>query len=62
MAGLAAVTERIKLYASTAVLHPPPALVARMASTIDSIAPADRSEHRVRLGQGRVRPDGAVAR
>ena len=39
MAGLAAVTERIQLYASTAVLTLPPALVARMASTIDSIAP-----------------------
>ncbi|MEU6698941.1 LLM class flavin-dependent oxidoreductase [Pseudonocardia sp. NPDC046786] len=37
--GLAAVTERIKLYASTAVLTLPPALVARMATTIDSIAP-----------------------
>jgi len=40
MAGLAAVTERIKLYASMAVLTIPPAIVARMASTIDSIAPA----------------------
>ena len=39
MAGLAAVTERIRLYASTAVLTLPPALVARMATTIDSIAP-----------------------
>ena len=39
MAALAAVTERIKLYASTAVLTLPPAIVARMASTIDSIAP-----------------------
>ena len=39
MAGLAAVTSRIKLYASTAVLTLPPALVARMATTIDSIAP-----------------------
>ncbi|GAA4928846.1 pyrimidine oxygenase [Actinomycetospora succinea] len=39
MAGLAAVTDRIKLYASTAVLTLPPALVARMASTIDQIAP-----------------------
>lgn len=39
MAGLAAVTERIKLYASTAVLTLPPAMVARMATTIDSIAP-----------------------
>jgi len=39
MAGLAAVTERIRLYASVAVLTIPPAIVARMASTIDSIAP-----------------------
>ena len=38
MAGLAAVTERIKLFASTAVLTLPPAIVARMASTIDSIS------------------------
>src|SRR4030088_3213368 len=33
MAGLAAVTTRIKLYASVAVLKIPPAIVARMAST-----------------------------
>jgi len=39
MAGLAAVTEKIKLYASVAVLTIPPAIVARMSSTIDSIAP-----------------------
>jgi pyrimidine oxygenase len=39
MAGLAAVTERIRLYASVAVLTIPPAIVARMAATIDSIAP-----------------------
>ena len=39
MAGLAAVTERIRLYASVALLTMPPAIVARMASTIDSIAP-----------------------
>lgn len=39
MAGLAAVTERIKLYASIPVLALPPALAARMATTIDSIAP-----------------------
>lgn len=39
MAGLAAVTERIKLYASTPILALPPAIVARMAVTIDSIAP-----------------------
>jgi pyrimidine oxygenase len=39
MAGLAAVTERIKIYASVAILTIPPTVVARMASTIDSIAP-----------------------
>lgn len=39
MAGLAAVTEKIKLFASTPILTLPPAMVARMASTIDSIAP-----------------------
>lgn len=39
MSGLAAVTKRIKLFASVAVLTLPPAIVARMAVTIDSIAP-----------------------
>jgi pyrimidine oxygenase len=39
MAALAAVTHKIKLYASTAVLTMPPAIAARMASTIDSVAP-----------------------
>jgi pyrimidine oxygenase len=39
MAGIAAVTSKIKLFASTAILTLPPALVARMASTIDNIAP-----------------------
>ncbi|HKK30477.1 MAG TPA: pyrimidine utilization protein A [Alphaproteobacteria bacterium] len=39
MAGLAAVTERLKLFATAAVLTLPPAIVARMAVTIDSIAP-----------------------
>jgi pyrimidine oxygenase len=38
MAGLAAVTCRIRLYASTAVLTIPPAIVARMASTIADIS------------------------
>jgi pyrimidine oxygenase len=38
MAGLAAVTQRIRLFASVAVLTIPPAIVARMAVTIDSIA------------------------
>ncbi|TDH60529.1 pyrimidine utilization protein A [Dankookia rubra] len=38
MAGLAAVTSRIKLFASVAVLSIPPALIARMAVTCDSIS------------------------
>lgn len=38
MAGLAAVTQRIKIYATAATLTLPPAIVARMASTIDSIS------------------------
>jgi pyrimidine oxygenase len=38
MAGLAAVTRRIRLYASVAVLTIPPAIVARMASTIADIS------------------------
>ena len=38
MAGLAAVTSRIHLYASVAVLTIPPAIVARMVSTISDIS------------------------
>ena len=38
MAGLAAVTERIQLFASVALPTLPPALVARMAATIDDIS------------------------
>ena len=38
MAGLAAVTERIKIYATTPALAIPPAIAARMAVTIDSIS------------------------
>jgi pyrimidine oxygenase len=38
MAGLAAVTTRIQLFASVAVLTMPPPLTARMAVTIDSIS------------------------
>ncbi|MBK1658040.1 pyrimidine utilization protein A [Paracraurococcus ruber] len=39
MAGLASVTQRIQLFASIAVLTMPPPIAARMAVTIDSIAP-----------------------
>ena len=38
MAGLAAVTSRIKLFATAATLVMPPAIAARMVSTIDSIS------------------------
>jgi pyrimidine oxygenase len=38
MAGLAAVTERIKIFATVATLTIPPAICARMANTIDSIS------------------------
>ncbi|MCT4373256.1 pyrimidine utilization protein A [Yangia mangrovi] len=38
MAGLAACTSKIKLYATAASLVMPPAIVARMAATIDSIS------------------------
>ena len=38
MAGLAAVTNRIQLFATCAVLTLPPAIAARMAVTIDSIS------------------------
>jgi pyrimidine oxygenase len=38
MAGLAAITSRIKLFATAATLTVPPAIAARMASTIDSIS------------------------
>ncbi len=39
MAGLGSITSRIKLFASVAVLTIPPAVLARMAVTIDAIAP-----------------------
>src|ERR1700735_3984621 len=38
MAGLAAVTSKIKIFATAATLTMPPAIVARMAATIDSIS------------------------
>ncbi|KAI5860026.1 pyrimidine utilization protein A [Durotheca rogersii] len=39
MAALAAATTRIRLFASAAVLAVPPAIAARMAVTIDAVAP-----------------------
>src|SRR5216683_2626729 len=38
MAGLAAITSRIRLYATVPTLAVPPAIAARMSSTIDSIS------------------------
>ena len=38
MAGLAAVTSKIKLFGTAATLIMPPAIIARMATTIDSIS------------------------
>ena len=38
MAGLAAVTKKIQLYATAPTLVLPPAIMARMATTIDSIS------------------------
>ena len=43
MSGLAAVTQRIKLFASVAVLTIPPAIVARMASTISATSDSPTS-------------------
>ena len=39
LAGIAAVTKKIQLFASIALLTLPPPLAARMAATVDSIAP-----------------------
>ena len=54
MAGLAAVTSRIGLYATAPVLVLPPAMVARMATTIDSIA---KGRFGVNLITGWQRPE-----
>ncbi len=63
MAGLAAVTKQIQLYASVAVLTIPPAIVARMASTIDSISGGRFGINIVSgLGEDGVRADGPSGR
>jgi pyrimidine oxygenase len=56
MAGLAAVTSRIQLFATAASLVMPPAIVARMASTIDSIS---NGRFGVNLVTGWQRPEYA---
>ena len=63
MAGLAAVTARIKIFATAPTLTMPPAIVARMASTIDSIAPGRFGINLITGWQkAGIRPDGPVAR
>jgi pyrimidine oxygenase len=54
MAGLAAVTSRIRLYATVATLTIPPAIAARMTSTIDNIAPGRFGLNLITMGQGRI--------
>jgi pyrimidine oxygenase len=56
MAGLAAVTKKIRLYATAPVLALPPAIVARMATTIDSIS---RGRFGINLITGWQRPEYA---
>jgi pyrimidine oxygenase len=64
MSALAAVTERIKLYASVGILSLHPAMTARMASTIDDIAPGRfginivAGWHREEYAQMGMWPDG----
>lgn len=56
MAGLAAVTSKIRLFATSASLVMPPAIVARMAATIDSIS---NGRFGVNLVTGWQRPEYA---
>ena len=59
MAGLAAVTSKIQLFATAATLTMPPAIVARMASTIDSISNGRFGVNL--LAETGILPDGAMA-
>ena len=62
MAGLAAVTSRIRLYATVATLTIPPAIAARMTSTIDNIAPGRFGLNLITgWAKAEYRPDGSVA-
>ncbi len=63
MAGLAAVTSKVQIYATAATLVMPPAIVARMASTIDSISKwSFWFKCRDRLASTRIYANGDVAR
>ena len=62
MAGLAAVTQRIQLFATCAVLTMPPPITARMAVTIDfDLAWPVRDQHHLWLAAARKYPDGDLA-
>ena len=57
-----AVTTRIQLFATCAVLTMPPPITARMAMTIDfDLAWPVRREHHLRLAAARIHPDGHLA-
>ncbi len=63
MAGLAAVTSRIQLFATIGVLTMPPPIVARMAVTIDSISKGRfGGEHHLRLAGEGILANGHLAR
>ncbi len=63
MAGLAAVTSRIQLFATCAVLTMPPPIAARMAVTIDSdFARPVRGQYHFRLATPRIDANGDLAR
>ena len=62
MAGLAAVTEKIKIYATCPTLVIPPAFAARMCNTIDSISHGRFGLNLITGWQRpEYQPDGAVA-
>src|SRR5882724_6931783 len=61
MAGLASVTTRIQLFATCAVLTMPPAIAARMATTIDSISHGRFGVNLIRLAAARIHANGDLA-
>ena len=61
MAGLAAVTSRIQLFATCSVLTLPPPIAARMAVTIDSISHGRFGLNMITGWQERVFADGHLA-
>ena len=63
MAGLAAVTNCIQLFATCAVLTMPPPIAARMAVTIElDLAWPVRRQYHLRLAASRIHADGDLAR